>query len=58
MVFNQSFFRLTPETFQAIDIDFAVRESPLMVNHEVLISTEHKGILTSKLVRVNNASSS
>jgi hypothetical protein len=40
-MFDQPFFGTTPDTFQAIDIDFAGREDLLVVDPEIAITAEH-----------------
>jgi len=57
MVFNQSLLCITPETFHPVDKELSIRKPSLMVNPEVLIPTEHKGIIAPKFVRVNNTPS-
>ena len=58
MELNESLFRITPESLKTINVDLASGKPLLMVDLEMPISTEHKGIITSELVRIHNRASS
>ncbi len=54
MEFNHSLFGITPEAFEAININFIFTESNFMINFEVAITTEHQGGITFKLVGIDD----
>jgi hypothetical protein len=53
MMFNQPFFSIAPETFQAVDVDFAGREDLFVVDPEMAITAEHQSIITSELIGID-----
>jgi len=58
MELNESLFRITPESLKTVNVDLASGKSLSMVDLEMPVSTEHKGIITSELVRIHNRASS
>ena len=57
MVLDKALLGKAPESFKAVDADFAAGIDPFAVIHlEVPVSAEHKGILDLELVRVDYAS--
>jgi hypothetical protein len=56
-MFNETFFSITPEPFQAIDIDPAIGKAFPMVNPHMFIPTKHKGIIASEFIGVDNTAS-
>ncbi len=54
---NQLFLGIAPKAFKTIDIDFPIGKF-FMVNPEMFISTEHKGIIAPKLNLDTHAPSS
>ena len=54
MELDNAFFGITPESFNAIDIDFPVAKMLTMVNVDMPVTTEHERIIALELVRVND----
>ena len=55
MEFDDAFLGVTPESFNAIDVDLPIAKMFAMVKVDMPVTTEHKGIIALELVRVNNA---
>jgi hypothetical protein len=53
VMFDQSFFSITPETFQPVDINFAGGENFLVVDPKMPVTTKHQSIVTSELVGID-----
>src|SRR4030067_1723160 len=58
MKFHNSFFSITPKAFKPVNVHFAGGESFLVINSQMSVSTEHKGIITPKFISVYNRTSS
>lgn len=58
MKLNQSFFGIAPKAFKAIDVNLAGNKPSSMVNSQVPVSTEHKGIIASKFISIDNGAAS
>ena len=56
MEFDQSFLGETPKAFEAINVHFARREAFPMIHSKMPITTEHKSIIASELIRVHDRS--
>jgi len=56
MIFHQTFLGKTPETFKAVNVDFAGSEGFAMVNLEMPVATECQRIIAVKFIGANNAS--
>lgn len=54
VMFNETLLSITPEPFQAIDIDLAIGEAFRMVNPHMFIATEHERVIASEFIRVDN----
>jgi len=54
--FNQSLLGITPESFEAINVHLARREAFTMIDPKMPITTEHKSIIASELIRVHDRS--
>jgi len=54
MMFNKSFFSITPEAFNTVNIDLTRGESLPVVYLQVPISTKHQRIIAFEFVCVNN----
>jgi hypothetical protein len=57
MMFDQSLFGITPETFQPVDVDFTGGENFLVVDPKMPVTTKHQGIVTAELVGIDYTSS-
>ena len=57
VMLNQSFFSITPETLQTINVNLPGGEHLFMVNPEMTIATEHKCIIASEFICIDYASS-
>jgi hypothetical protein len=58
MKLNNSFFCITPKTFQAIDVNLATAKSFSMINSEMPIATKHQGVITSEFIGIDDRASS
>ena len=58
MMFYQSLFSITPETFQAVNINFASGKFPKMIDFQMPVSTTHQSIIASKFICINDGASS
>lgn len=58
MMFYKSFFGVTPESLDSVDINFTGGEFSFMIDGQMSISTEHQRIIASKFIRINNGPSS
>jgi len=58
MKLNDPLLSITPESFETVDIDFSRRKPFLMINSEMPVTTEHKGIIAFEFIRIHNRSSS
>lgn len=58
MMFYKSFFGVTPEYFESVDINFTGGEFSFMIDVQMPIATEHQRIIASKFIRINNSPSS
>ena len=58
MELNDAFLGIAPETLKPINVYLTRREPFFMIDPQMTISTEHKGIVTSEFVRIHNRSSS
>ncbi len=56
VIFDQPFFGIGPEALQAIDVDLARTEPPLMVDSEMPVTAEHQGVVTTEFVGIDDAS--
>lgn len=56
MKLNNPLLGITPKPLQTINIHSPRRKMPLMVNPQMPITTKHQGIITSKLIRINDGS--
>lgn len=52
--FDNSFFGVTPESLNAVDVNFAVAKMLSMVNVNMSVTTEHQGVVAFKFIRVND----
>ena len=57
VVLCEPLFCIGPEAFQAVDVDFAGGKPLAMVDAQVSVTTEHKSIVASEAVGVNDGSS-
>jgi hypothetical protein len=55
MELDEPLFGVTPEAFDAIDVDLAIAKVFAMVKIDMPIATEHERIIALELIRVNNA---
>ncbi len=53
MMFNKSFFSITPKTFNTVNIDLTRGESLFMVYFQVPISTKYQRIIAFEFICVN-----
>lgn len=58
MKLDNSLLRITPKTFQAINIHFALTKPLPMINSQMQIATKYQGIITSKSISINDQPSS
>ena len=58
MEFGHPFFGVTPEAFQAINIDFTVSEPSFVVNPQVPVSAKHQRIVSSKFIGIDDGAPS
>jgi len=56
MKLNDPLLGITPKPLQPINIHSPRRKMPLMVHSQMPITTKHQRIITSKLIRINNRS--
>lgn len=58
MEFNNSFFSVTPEPFNAVDVNFPIAKMFPMVNIDMPVPTEHQRIVAPEFVSINDAAPS
>lgn len=58
MVFYQSFFGITPEAFQAVNIHLASGKFLMMIDLQVPVSAIHQSIVASEFIGINDGASS
>ena len=58
MKFHNSFFGITPKAFKPVNVNLACGNSFLVINSQMSVSTEHKGIITPEFISVKNRTSS
>jgi len=57
MMLDHSFLGKTPETLNTVDVDLSLFEPVTMIDAQMLIATEHKRIISSPLIGVDNGAS-
>lgn len=50
----ESFLGITPEAFQAVNIDFSICEPSFVVYPQMTVSTEHQCVVSSEFIRVDD----
>jgi hypothetical protein len=58
MVLNQSFFRITPESFHPINVNFARSKAFSMVYFEMPVPTKHQRVIALEFISINDGSPS
>jgi len=58
MVFYQSFFGITPEAFEAVNINLASGKFLMMIDFQVPVSAIHQSIIASEFIGINDGASS
>ena len=58
MVFDESLFSITPETFHTVDVDLAGGKPFFMVDFKMPIATEHERVVASEFIGIDDGTSS
>jgi len=58
MVLNESFFSITPESFNTINVNLARSKAFSMVNFEMSVTTKHQRVVALELIGINDGSPS
>ena len=56
-MFYQTFFGITPKTFQAVDVNFASGKFLMMIDFQMPVSTMHQSVIASEFIGINNRAS-
>ena len=56
VVLDQPLFGVGPEALQAVDVDLARTEPPLMIDSQMAVAAEHQAVITAESVSIDDAS--